>query len=434
MAEKTKAPDAAAHAANSDNGKGGRTRGIASWVLVVIGSILVPVAVFAFWGQRTITDTERYIETVGPLAAEEAIKTAIIDKTTDTLDAALEENQVAADLLDALPPEAAAKLAAPIEGALTSLVDQVVTKVVYSEQFEQLWVGINEQLQQQLVAVLSGEKSLLDLDDEGQVVLDTGEVAAVAQQELIDRGLTFFEGKELPAGADQQIVLLRAEELKQVQQIYALTVPLMRLLIPLVALIFVAAVALSNRRARTVMGIGIGIIASMSLLAFALSFARSALDDAAPTTIAQNALNAFYVTLTRYLSTSTATWITAGAIMVVLGWFAGLSEPATKLRASINGALVNAGHQWTSAPGAAFFRDHRRASFFGIGILAVVVALFFDPLTPVALIWVAVLALAAAALVVVLGAAGANSAGDASVDTSDAEPPTKTPTAPTTSA
>lgn len=439
MASTTQSPDTAAN--DGGEKKSGRGRSIASWVLVVIGSILVPIAVFAFWGQRTITDAERYIDTVGPLAAEEAIKTAIIDKTTESLDAALEENQVAAGLLDALPPEAAAKLAAPIEAALTGLVDQVVTKLVYSQQFEELWVGINKQLQQQLVAVLSGEASVLDLDSQGQVVLDISQVAATAQEELAARGLTVFEGKELPAGADQQIVLLRADELKQVQQIYALTVPLMRLLIPLVALIFIAAVALSKRRARTVMGIGIGIIASMSLLAFALGFARSALDGAAPTTIAQNALNAFYVTLTRYLATSTTTWITAGVIMVALGWFAGVSEPATKFRTSVNDSLVKAGRQWQDAPGAAFFRDHRRGAFFGIGIVAVVFALLLDPLSVGGLIWVTLLALGAAALVVVIGASGTvASDGDGSAITpgDDVEPPTDssvtTPSAPTTSA
>lgn len=390
--------------------KGGRARSIASWVLVVIGSILLPVAVIAFWGQQTVTDAERYIDTVGPLAAEEAIKTAIIDRTTETLDTALEQNQAASQLLDALPPAAAQKLAAPIEAALTSLVDQVVTKLVYSEQFEQLWVGINKKLQEELVAVLSGERSALDLNSEGEVVLDTGEVAAAAQQELVDRGLTFLDGKQLPSGADQQIVLLRAEELKQVQQIYALTVPLMRVLIPLVALIFVGAVLLSRRRARTVVAIGVGVIIGMALLAFALGFARTALNNAAPTTIAQDALNAFYLTLTRYLSTATGTWITGGVILMLLGWFGGRSEPATKLRSSIRTSLQQSGSKLESAPLSAFCRDHWRAAFIGIACLGLFLGMLADPLTPVLLIVFTAICLGLAALVIVAGAAGTGQA------------------------
>lgn len=430
---RTKAPtDTTAPSKKGDS----RGRSIASWTLVVIGSILVPLAVVAFWGQRTITDAERYIETVGPLAAEEAIKTAIITRTTETLEDAIAENQGAAQLLDSLPPEAAQKLSAPIQAALNSLVDQVVTRLVYSEQFEQLWIGINERLQEQLVAVLSGDKSVLDLNDQGEVVLDTGEVAAAAKQQLIDRGLTFLDDKELPAGADQQIVLLKAEELKQAQLIYSITVPAMRFLIPLVGLIFLGAVALSNRRARTVMGIGIGVVIGMSILAFALTFARTALDSAAPSSIAQNALNAFYVTLTRYLSTSATTWITGGVIVALLGWFGGRSAPATALRASVGSSLKRAGGQLSSAPLSTFFAEHWRASFIGIGALAVVVMMLFDPVTAGVLVWISLLALAAAALVIVLGAAGSQQSSGSGEASAGGNPPApeNTPTAPATNA
>lgn len=411
MAEKSQATATVDVGTAANGGKPSRVRGIASWVLVVIGSILVPIAVIAFWGQQTVTDAERYIDTVGPLAAEEAIKTAIIDRTTETLDTALEQNQAASQLLDALPPQAAQKLAAPIEAALTSLVDQVVTKIVYSNQFEELWVGINKKLQEELVAVLSGERSALDLNSAGEVVLDTSAVASAAQQELVARGLTFLDGKELPSQADQQIVLLRADELKQVQQIYALTVPLMRLLIPLVGLIFVGAVLLSRRRARTVVGIGIGVIIAMGLLAIALTYARTALNNAAPTTIAQNALNAFYLTLTRYLSTATATWITGGAILAMLGWFGGRSQPATKLRGSIRSSLQQSGSKLESAPLSAFCRDHWRAAFIGIAVFGLVLALLVDPLTPLLLIIFTLICLGLAALVVVAGAAGTGEPG-----------------------
>lgn len=432
MSETTNAPAPVAGGAAGDGKKPGRARGIASWVLVVIGSILVPLAVFAFWGQRTITDAERYIETVGPLAAEEAIKTAIITRTTETLENTIAENQGASQLLDSLPPEAAAKLAAPIEAALNSLVDQVVTKIVYSEQFEQLWIGINERAQQQLVAVLSGDKSSLDLNNEGQLVLDTGEVAEAAKQQLVDRGLTFLNDKELPPGADQQIVLLQASELKQVQQIYALTVPLMRLLIPLVGVIFLGAVWLSNRRARTVMGIGIGIVASMSLLALALTFARTALDGAAPTTIAQNALNAFYVTLTRYLGTATWTWITGGIVLAALGWFGGRSAPATKLRTSISDSLKQSGSRKETAPLQEFCRDHWRAAFIGIAVISLLVLILVDP-TPLRLLLVTAIALGVSALVVVWGAAG-TAQGSSSAASGKSSAGTDVPTAPATSA
>ena len=85
VAVPTPEPKAAAKASKA------RGRGIVAWVLVVIAGILIPVAVVAYWGQRTITDAERYIETVGPLAAEQPIKDAIVAKTTTTVMTLIED-------------------------------------------------------------------------------------------------------------------------------------------------------------------------------------------------------------------------------------------------------------------------------------------------------------------------------------------------------
>jgi hypothetical protein len=383
-----------------------RGRSVISWVLVVIGSILVPLAVTAFWGQRTITDAERYIETVGPLAAEEAIQTAIVDRTTNTLVNTIEQNQGVDQVLEGLPAPVVEKLRAPIEGAIESLVRQVTTRVVGSEQFQDLWIGINRELQKQLVDALSGKRDGAVAVQDEELVLDTGRVIEAVQQELVDRGVTSLADRPIPDGADRQIVLMSAEELKQAQTIYQITVPATRLLLPLVAGIFLAAVAISIRRARTVFGIGIGVLVSMGLLALGLIFARGQIETAAPTTIAQNAINAFWTTLTNYLAISTTTWLTGGAIVALLGWFGGRSRPAAALRASISGSLRRAGGQLANAPFGQFFAEHWRAAFIGIAAMAVAVMMvFFDPITAPVLIGVTVVSLALAALVLIAGAA-----------------------------
>lgn len=384
-----------------------RGRSVSSWVLVVIGSLLVPLAVTAFWAQRTITDAERYIETVGPLAAEEAIQTAVVDRTTQALMDTIEANQGVSQVLEGLPAPVVEKLRAPIEGAIESLVQQVTTRVVSSEEFQNLWIGINQELQKQFVDVLSGDRDgALTVENE-ELVLDTSQIFTAVQQELVDRGVTSLANQPLPPAADRQIVLMRAEELQQAQTIYSITVPITRWLIPLVAVIFLAAVALSVRRARTVFGIGVGVIISMGMLAVALTFARSQLENAAPTTIAQNALNAFWATLTNYLALSTATWIAGGFVVALLGWFGGRSRPAAATRASVTGALNRAGSRLRSAPLGDFFAEHWRAAFIGIAVIAVAcLMLFFDPLTAPTLLIVAVIAIILAALVRVAGAAG----------------------------
>lgn len=383
-----------------------RGRGAVAWVLVVITSILLPLAVVAFWGQRTLTDSQRYIETVGPLIEQTAIKDAVVQKTTATIMTTVKQDNIVGQTLDFLPPAAAQKLEAPIEGAIESLVTQVTTKVINSEQFAELWTNINEKLQKSIIAALEGNRTGAVTLQGDEVVLDTSVVAEKVQQELVNRGLTVLEGKQLPPAADQQIVLLQAKELKQAQIIYSVTIPLTRYLIPALAILVLAAVFIGTRRARIVMGIGIGMVIGISVLSIGLAVGQKALAAAAPSTLAQQALNAFWTVLTKYLATAVSTWLTAGVIIALLGWFSGRSRPATKLRGAISGSLAGAGRRLGSAPLGGFLSAHWRAVFIGISVLGLAAVLLFDPVTVAVILWTTVVCLALCALVYLLAAAG----------------------------
>lgn len=54
-------------------------RGVVGTLLVVFAVVLAPLAVTGIWVQRTITDTDRWVETLGPLAADPAIQAAVSD-------------------------------------------------------------------------------------------------------------------------------------------------------------------------------------------------------------------------------------------------------------------------------------------------------------------------------------------------------------------
>ena len=407
----TPAPDASVPPVKPE--KSGRGRGFIAWVFVVIASLLLPVAIVAFWGQRTITDTERYLATVAPLAESAIIKTAIVNKATETIMTTIEEQDAVSELLDGLPPVVVAKLEAPIQGAVQGLVTQVATKVVESPQFEEFWVEINKAFQTGLVAALEG-KSDGPLQVEGnEVVLDTSVVAAEVQAALIERGLTVLEGKSLPDAANQKIVVLRSDELAQAQLIYKFSVPLARFLVPLVAILLLAAVAISRRRARIVMGAGVGILLGSMVLSVGLTIGKEALASAAPTTAAQEVLNVFWVTLTRYLATSVSSWVTGGIVIALLGWFGGRSDPATRIRGYISGSLVQAGSRlqvsWLAAP-AEFLRAHWRAAFIVVGVLATASLFIFEPITVSAIVWTTILSLLVAAAITAITGVGTDAA------------------------
>ncbi|MCB0916023.1 MAG: hypothetical protein H6525_01720 [Actinobacteria bacterium] len=391
--------------------RSGRGRGVVAWLLVVVVSLLLPLGVVAFWGQRTITDTERYVETVAPLVEEEAIKTAIVDRTTSTLMTLISESDVVTDAVSALPPAAAEKLLPAVSSAIQSLVSQVASRIVNSDQFEEFWVVANKTLQESLIRVLSGDEADGAIQLSGdQVVLDTAPIAEAVQAELVDRGLTALEGKPLPPAADQQIVLLENSQLAEARLIYEFTIPIARYLIPALAVLVLLAVAISTRRARLVMGIGIGIAVGMAVLASALGIAQTFLAGAAPNSQAQAVLNVFWTTLTRYLDSAVWAWFTVGVIVALLGWFGGRSGPATSIRSAISGGLTRAGSVLGGGPVGGlgnFLAAHWRAVFIGIGVLATASLFLFDSIGAATVLWVAVISLTLTAVVTWLsGAAG----------------------------
>ena len=62
-----------------------RGRAIAAVVCLVLAAVLTVPASFAYWGQRTINDGSRYVETVGPLVDSPEVQAAITTKVSDAI-------------------------------------------------------------------------------------------------------------------------------------------------------------------------------------------------------------------------------------------------------------------------------------------------------------------------------------------------------------
>ncbi|MEI6230453.1 MAG: hypothetical protein WCP81_06940, partial [Actinomycetes bacterium] len=136
----------------SEGTKTGRGRGIAAWVIFTIAAILLPIALTAFWAQRTLTDTERYVATVAPLSQDPTIQEAVGTLVTDQAVAKLDvENK-----LDAILPPALAQLGPILAGGVATLVTRGVNAFLTSPDFHQLWVLINTSIQKSTIAALSG--------------------------------------------------------------------------------------------------------------------------------------------------------------------------------------------------------------------------------------------------------------------------------------
>src|SRR5262245_47910260 len=74
-------------APSSPSSKSQSSRGRAAVViicLVLAGLLMTPAAV-AYWGQRTLNDTQRYVDTVEPLIHSPEVQDAIAVKVTDAI-------------------------------------------------------------------------------------------------------------------------------------------------------------------------------------------------------------------------------------------------------------------------------------------------------------------------------------------------------------
>ena len=96
-----------------------------------------------------------------------------------------------------LPPAVLA-LRPAIAGAVDNFVETTVQKLIASDQFQALWLRVNEQIQQDLVKALNGDTEGAVTIRDGTVYLDLSIVAQAVQQALVERGLTIFDRIPIP--------------------------------------------------------------------------------------------------------------------------------------------------------------------------------------------------------------------------------------------
>src|SRR4051794_32513741 len=96
--------------------RGGPGRRLLVGALVALFAVLLPVTAAAAWTHRTVLDTDHYVSTLAPIAADPAVIAAVSREITNEIYVALDPQ---ATIAGALPPKAAF-LASPIANAARS--------------------------------------------------------------------------------------------------------------------------------------------------------------------------------------------------------------------------------------------------------------------------------------------------------------------------
>ena len=393
---------------------GGRGRGFAAWTILVVAALLLPIALTAFWAQRTLIDTERYIATVAPLAKDPTIQQAVGDKVSSVLITQLD----AGNRLQNVLPEQLAPLAPLVAGGVNNFVEQQVDQVLASPQFEDVWVGINRQLQSALIKALSGNPDGAVTIEGDQVILDTGDLIELVKQRLVDRGLSWAANIPVPPLVDRQVVILTSPQLATARTAYAIGQPVAQWLIWFVILLFIVAVAISTRRARMIIAVGVSFVLATIVLKLGLAFGENELANTLAGTPFELAQQAFYTILTQFLVIGIRAMFVLGVVLVLVGWFLSGTRAAGAARGLVSSGTSGAGSRLSAqlGPVGAFFARTRRAWQVLVVILAALVLVVSDQITGSTILWTLVFAVIALVVLEVLAAAAPAEAADDAVE------------------
>ncbi|HET9555818.1 MAG TPA: hypothetical protein VFS70_01680, partial [Actinomycetota bacterium] len=199
-----------------------RWRTIVATLLIVIGCVLAPLSVAAIWTRNQVTNTDRYVATVSPLADDPAIQNAVADQITAQVFTYIDVQGLTNQAVDALAERGLTPvladqlraLAVPIANGVQSFTRSQVGKVVESDAFADAWVQANRVAHQQLVAALTGEGGGSVTVENDTVTLNLATFIETVKQRLVESG--FSVAARIPT-VNASFVLFQSEDITRVR-------------------------------------------------------------------------------------------------------------------------------------------------------------------------------------------------------------------------
>jgi hypothetical protein len=365
------------------------SRSAAAVVLIAVGALLAPVGVVAAWAERTLTDTDRYVATVGPLADDPTVQSALAGRMTqavmtridvgsllDSVAGGLEERDVAPRAAAALP-----MLAAPLTSGIESFVRKAADRVVTSDEFADSWERANRVAHEQLVAVMQGSGGdIVQLGQDGQLTVQLAGMIDLLKTRLVNGG--FQLAASLPT-INATFTVLQTTQLVEIRNRYAQVVALGTWLPWVVLLLLGAGVVLAVRHLRALVVAGLALTVGMLVLALGLAIARGLyLDALSGVVLRLDAAQVVFDQLVQFLRAALRTVGVLGLVVALAAYLGGSSPSARGLRAGVGKGFGNArawaeGRGVTSGPAGLWLARYRgvvRAALVALAALVLLLA------------------------------------------------------------
>jgi hypothetical protein len=337
-----------------------RIRRAALMLLLVLGCGLVGASLIAIWTRATVLNTDRYVNTMAPIARSPAVQSAVADKLSTAIISKVDVQQLAREAL----PDRADVLAPAIAEGVNGAVRRQITDFVHSERFPQVWDNANRVIHERVVGLLTtGESGRLKLED-NTVYLDLSAAVDQVKDALRRRGFDRI-ADAIPPTVDGRVQLLSSDGFGQARDgIHRLE--RLSIVLPILALLFLAAhLFFSESRRRGLLRIGIGLAVTGLLLLAAVGIARTfylnAINEAVlPRDAAQVIFDKLIVVLREALRIT----VIVAVLLAVLSLLAG--RPMRVAIEKGGPKLREAASRVAASPQTSWLADHKTAVQWGV--------------------------------------------------------------------
>jgi hypothetical protein len=322
-----------------------RWRTIAATLLIVVGCVLAPLAGVAVWARNQVTNTDRYVRTVAPLAADPAIQAAIADQITAQVFTYLDVQGLTNQAVDALAerglrPQLADRLrgfAGPLANGIQSFVRTEVGKIVQSQAFADAWVQANRVAHDALVKALTGEGGEAVTVQGDTVSVNLAPFIQTVKQRLVASG--FGLAARIPE-VNASFVLFQSADITRARSAFNLLNTL-GVWLPILAIVLLGiGVYVAKDHRRALVGAAVGVAVGMLVLALSLAVFRTIyLDALPPHVLPHDAAAVLYDTIVRYLRLGLRTVLVLALLVAAGALVTGPSTTAVRTRQRLAAAI-----------------------------------------------------------------------------------------------
>lgn len=289
---------------------------------VLFFCIFLAVGSITFAVNRTITDTDTYMRSVGPVIKRPEVQAALVKRAEQAI---FEQVNVEQIVQSALPPRAEF-LAGPISDQVRSKAHATLQKAVGSERFYKVWLKTNRTVHDNTLNLIKNSN--------GNPNINVNQLYVFLSQQVQDTPLQAVANKKLPSKVGN-ITVVKVSRLPQAQRTLKLLTWVQNLSLILALGLAAVALALSRqwRKTATIMGLGAAITMAVLLISiqtgqfFVLRTVHDATYHAAAAAIWQTVLapTVSYLSVLLFL----------GVLAAVVSWASSSSKLAQRLRSAL---------------------------------------------------------------------------------------------------